>query len=586
VLFVAYEASHMRLFIHVAKALRLQSSLVPILYCPYALPDEHEYRRVCIEAGIEYLQGHTAYGGRAALEQDIHTLAVRYSEAVAQVVPFVRPDLKEWVSRITGQTNPRYLISLQHQVLRSRASVRSILAKWESELPETVCHAVLRDFAFWLEAYRIELQWARELIARARVCAVVLAEHIAERDSVVWLRAAYEQGIIPVVLAQHTVSRKATFQTYSQDWAYAARNPVNAIFLEHFPQWRSGDGEVELSRLPASRALAQEWWGLSMPTPWVANSDPLTGIWVESRFLAQLYMREGVKRRYITVVGSPQLDKLAQALRPPLYGEKSEVWERLRLSRSEPLIICALPSNLYPRRRANGWMTYEELICDYLKQLQQLKNVRSVCALHPSADDAIVELLEAWKVSYVRDELVELLPHAKVYLVSGSSTAVWALACGVPVIDYDVYQLNHPLGSYEDGVYRVISAQQLQEILREIDGHFAPVGQRHKSEKFSELAHSAKKHAAYYGVLDGRCVERILAGISELVRRRLPMPQLQSFYDLELRETKELLKALDEMGSVQRRGGRADNYGFLLSGNGKGELVGCRHVPSVCGGEM
>jgi hypothetical protein len=194
--------------------------------------------------------------------------------------------------------------------------------------------------------------------------------------------------------------------------------------------------------------------------------------------------------------------------------------------------------------------------------------------------------LEAWKVSYVRDELVELLPHAKVYLVSGSSTAVWALACGVPVIDYDVYQLNHPLGGYEDGVYTVISPEQLREILREIDGHFAAAGRRQKSEKFSELAHSAKKHAAYYGVLDGRCVERIVAGISELVRRRLPMPQLQGFYDLELRETEALLKALDEMGPGHCRGGIADNHGFLLSGNGKRELGGCGHIPSVRGAEM
>ena len=184
VLFVAYEASQMELFIQIAQSLRLQSCIVPILYCPYALPNEMSYRRACTEAGIEYLQEHTVHGGRNAFSEEVEVLAIRYSEPAVEVYPHVRPDLQEWLAKLSGYVDSAAVMHLWNRRARTRAQVQKVLEDWEKELSEQEYSDTLQRFAFWLETYLTELCVARALVSQRQVGAIILAEHIAERDSV------------------------------------------------------------------------------------------------------------------------------------------------------------------------------------------------------------------------------------------------------------------------------------------------------------------------------------------------------------------------------------------------------------------
>lgn len=542
VLFIAYEAPQIEMFLEVAKALRLGGSLVPILYCPYALPKSENYQQLCAQNGIEYLQEHTALGGRTDLMAKLQVMSLRYSGPVAQVDATIHDDIFLCPKGLGGYAYDFNAISkCVSKARRNREKTKLLLRQWRISLPQDQYQEAVRKFQFWLRTYQWKLKLARAVVERLRVAAIILAEHIAERDSVVWQRVASESGIATVVLAQHTISRSATVQAYARNPEYCAGEPVNAIFLQYFPQWENNTRGHCLIRLPAPQALAQEWWGMAMPNPWVANADDGLSIWVESRFLADLYIQEGVPAQAISVVGSPQLDKLARILRPPIYGEKSDILSAIDVDISKPLVVCALPSNLYPQRQAGNWDTYEELICDYLEKIRRLKHVSYVCALHPSVEDKYEELLKKWAIPSVRGRLWEILPHAKVYITSMSSTIAWALACGIPVINYDAYGLDYKFGTEEHGVYNVKAPEVFGEILREIDDHFASTLRSGMSAKLVRLTKQARRHAEYYGRLDGRCLERILAGIYGLVRQRLPTPRSMKFWDWEMCECEQLL---------------------------------------------
>ena len=546
VLFVAYEASQIKLFICIGKSLRLNTSYVPILYCPYALPGAELYRECCYRAGIEYLQGHTPFGGRTDLVSDVTRLAIRYSQPVARIVPVPRKEVAEWVKKAPGYPRFSDFVQKESQLRQVRYRIQEVLRKWSCVPDAKLRRQVLQEFSFWLETYGMELSIARLLIDQLRVTVIVLAEHIAERDSIVWLRVAAERGIAVTVIAQHLADRRGTVGTYSSRIEYSLEHPANQDLTKLFPHWRLAEYGNRLVRVPAPQALAQEWWGIAMTRPWVVNSEPLRSVWVESDFLAESYMLEGVRGSYLSTVGSPHLDQLAQITKPQTYAEKSEVWEQLEIDRRKPLLLCALPANLYPDRRGWECATYRELVDRWLQSLRKVKNLSVLVALHPSAGGELEAQVKNWQIPYIHGASPDVLPHASVYVACISSTISWALACGIPVVNCDAYGLEYGIFQKAHGVWTVRTCYEFEQALSELDVYFTINESKRDSTKFAQLQKAARQHAPYFGRLDGLSMERIIAGICELARRKIPVPAKWGYSQQEMRDCSALLRWLRE----------------------------------------
>lgn len=547
VLFVAYEASQMDLFICIGRSLRLNTSYVPILYCPYALPGAEQYRECCYRAGIEYLQGHTAFGGRTDLVGDITRLAIRYSQPVARIVPLPRKEVSEWVDKAPGYPRFSEFVEKESQLRQIRHRVQEVLRKWSCMADAKLRRGVLQEFSFWLETYEMDLKIARLLTDQLRVTLIVLAEHVAERDSIVWLRVAAERGIAVTVIAQHLADRRGTVVTYSSRIEYSLEHPANQDLTELFPHWLLEEGNNRLVRVPAPQALAQEWWGIAMTRPWIINSEPLRSVWVESDFLAESYMLEGVRGSYLSTVGSPHLDRLAQIIRPQTYAEKSEVWEQLETDRRKPLLVCALPANLYPDRKGWECATYQELIDRWLQSLRKVKNLSLLVALHPSAGRELEAQVKNWQIPHIRGALQDVLPHASVYVACMSSTISWALACGVPVVNCDAYGLEYSIFQKAHGILTLRTCYEFEQALSELDVYFTINEANRHSAKFARLQTVARQHSPYFGRLDGLSMERIIAGICELARRKIPVPAKWDHSQREMRDCSALLRQLREI---------------------------------------
>jgi hypothetical protein len=546
VLFVAYEASQIELFIEIARFIRLRTSFVPIVYCPYALPKAEIYAQQCCQAGIEYLQAHTSLGGRINLAEIIEKLAVRYSQPVATIEPGCRGEVAEWAKGSPGYPQWASVARQRKRIGQTRAEVRKVLEKWMSLRSDEVREQAISEFSLWLGTYQLEMEIAHQLVERLRVAVIVLAEHVAERDSGMWLRTAAEHGIPAIVMAQHVAARQGTVGTYACRFEYSMLHPANKVLVEFFPHWRLDYDGYELVRLPAGQALAQEWWGIAMPRPWVVNSEPLNGVWLESEFLAELYRMEGVEGKYISVVGSPHLDRLAQIITGQIYVERSDVWDELEIDLSKPLLLCALPANLYPQRKAWRFESYLELVCHWLEVLRRVKNLSVLVSLHPSAGSELSDWVARRGFPFVRGQLTEILPRASVYIASMSSTIAWALACGVPVINYDVYCLNYRFFRQEHGCLTVQSHLEFEQLLAEIDVYFAGRAKPGESSRIARLEKNARRHAEYYGRLDGLSIERIVAGIWELSRRKVPVPMARNYWQGEIRDCTILRQWLQE----------------------------------------
>src|SRR5262249_8500449 len=105
-------------------------------------------------------------------------------------------------------------------------------------------------------------------------------------------------------------------------------------------------------------------------------------------------------------------------------------------------------------------------------------------------------------VKFTWQPTAELIPLCDLYVASISATIRWALACGIPVINYDTYRYRY--GDYDaaPGLVSVESLQEFQQVITRFveDPLFA-----------AELAERQTAAMGQWGILDDKLEDRFAA---------------------------------------------------------------------------
>jgi hypothetical protein len=94
------------------------------------------------------------------------------------------------------------------------------------------------------------------------------------------------------------------------------------------------------------------------------------------------------------------------------------------------------------------------------------------------------------------------VPLCDLYVASVSSTIRWAIACGKPVINYDVYQYGYADYVGVAGVLLVRTRMEFRDALRKLSGD---------ASVRDKLAERQRNDSSRWGMLDGRSGRRIVA---------------------------------------------------------------------------
>jgi hypothetical protein len=119
--------------------------------------------------------------------------------------------------------------------------------------------------------------------------------------------------------------------------------------------------------------------------------------------------------------------------------------------------------------------------------------------------------LEGLPIAIDLDETARLVPLCDVYVACVSATVRWAIACGIPTVNYDAYRYG-----FEDykGVVGVIGVTTKDEFVNTI---------RHVTtdpEFRRKLADQQRQVAADWACLDGKSGKRIIGLIEKTIRAR------------------------------------------------------------------
>lgn len=378
----------------------------------------------------------------------------------------------------------------------------------------------LTDASWWRAAARALrdtlrpfylLRTYRRLLQRHKVDLVVVTEDSVAGRSRALVEAARRAGV-PILLLPFTIPNP---QEAIRILGRNRRNQVRwlaGIVAAVRPNWIMQAAEDRLIRLPALQAIANELAGTAPARPWIDNAGPAT-IAVESRAMLKRYRAMGLPERQLALTGSLADRALELSLRQR-SERQATLRARFQLS-DRPLLLCALPPDQLTHGGAvSEFGSYHELMAAWSAALASVADRFAVVVRpHPRVDASVLAPVRQSHLALCWDDTATLMPLCDLYVAAISATIRWAVACGRPVLNYDVFQCHYDDYVGVRGVLNVSDVAAFNQALADLAGN---------PERLASMAAAQSSDARDWGCLDGESSRRIEGLIDQLLRPAAP----------------------------------------------------------------
>ncbi len=362
-----------------------------------------------------------------------------------------------------------------------------------------------------------------DAVFRQRDCAaIVLCEDNVELDTAVWIAVARQHGVRSVIVP-YTISNTAEFaESYVHHPPYQVEATLeNRIVARHFTEWTLSYKGRRFLRSNYAKIVAVEQLGLTPPNPWLLNSGNADAIAVESAAMSDYYRAAGIPASQLVETGS-LTDDVITAVLPEVEAKRRSLLREFGLPEDRPLLLCALPpdQNTYNRPRCE-FTDFDDLIGFWGACLAGVAEWNVVVRPHPKTAPDRLGALRRHGMPITDADTAALIPLCDLYVASVSATIRWAIACGKPVINYDVYQYGYQDYAGVEGVALVNTRTEFRDLLNRLTGN---------GEVRAAMTAVQRQVAARWAWLDGQSGSRLIALLcgEKVSRSASEMPRVGS----------------------------------------------------------
>lgn len=398
--------------------------------------------------------------------------------------------------------DPRELTTMLRQMLEMRVRVHRLRAVGRREALELAYRGAAMS-AQYTRYLRLFLRF----IKRRGFDAVLLPEDVVGHIWPVAIAAAHKRGIPALVLPYTLANREEAVQSLKGLDDYQTRN--NELAARVYPRWRYQNGDVDLVRLPSGHIFAHEELGISPPDPWMMNSGFADRILVDSRASLDYFTAGGVPGDRQVVVGSVSQDRMF-GLRQQRMLHLQELRAELGLAGEKPLLlISGCPNQLSASVPFCEFATMQEVANFVGESVAPLAVHYDVLVRpHPNFME-FGEMLQRFGLRTTAKPTAALVPLSDLFIAFASATIRWAIACGIPTVNYDVFHYGYRDFSTAAGVVMVADGAEFRQLVQAL----SPA-----SPRLATLAASAKRDSAHWSLMDGESLLRIEHQIHEARR--------------------------------------------------------------------
>jgi hypothetical protein len=368
---------------------------------------------------------------------------------------------------------------------------------------------VMADAAFMEHVYRRFLAFFQETLASTRTDALLIPEDIVGNLWPVAIKAGHEAGVPTVVFPYTLANKEEAFQSLKDQPSYQTDRNQIAVML--YPRWRLVERGADLVRLPSAHIFAHERLGIAPPDPWMMNSGFADAIGVDSKASYDYFLAGGIPAEQMRIVGSVSQDQMFDR-RQKRAAHLDTLRSELKLSGSKPvLLVSGCPNQLAAAVPFCEFTTIGEVATHVGESLAPLAaHYHLVVRAHPNFPE-FGAMLQRFGIASTMSPTASLVPLADVFVAFASATIRWAIACGIPTVNYDVFHYGYGDFAAAKGVATVAGGSEFRSLVRTLVPGADPV---------RTLAANADEDREHWSVMDGGSLARIEDEIYQARTRR------------------------------------------------------------------
>lgn len=362
-----------------------------------------------------------------------------------------------------------------------------------------------RQFSYW----RKRIRSLEDLAIKTKAQCLFLGGDIAGTDTSAVIQAGKNLNI-PSIAVVNWLGNFEAINMYYLNPEHHLNSLFNIAASICFPQWSTCYNKRRILKLPGANIFAAELAGLGHKSPWLLHSGKVSGIAVEGEKMKKDAVAMGLNAAMVHATGTIQNDLMFELIQNRLKN-RDELLSSLGLPTNRQTIVTAIPPDMLKRRDNSAqvecdFSVFNDLVEFWISSLTDL-GCNVVVSLHPSLSRCHFSFIEREGVRICSREVSTLIPLSDIYVASISATINWAIACGIPVVNYDVYRFAYK--DYVDAraVLPTQDKSEFRALLARItsDENFLKYVSREQTEVSTSWAR-----------LDGKSAERIDRLITDL----------------------------------------------------------------------
>lgn len=347
---------------------------------------------------------------------------------------------------------------------------------------------------------------------REGVSLLVLGGDIAGTDTAAVIKAGHRMKIKSVAFVNWLGNYEAA-SIYRSNPDYHVTHFFNRLAARLYPRWSHTHEGKSFLKIPGPEIIVHELLKLAPVNPWVLHSGEVDAIAVEGNVMKEAAVAMNLDPERLHATGSMQNDEMSEILKQKASHVQS-LYRELGIQTEKPVLLTALPPDFLYEVSGNhmcpdcDFRKYSELVKFWIGSLGKVTTHQVIVSLHPSVNPEKFRYIEDFGVRIADKRIPELIPLADIFIACVSATINWAIACGVPVINYDVYRYKY--SDYVDapGVLTIEEQSEFLELVRKMTTD---------TDFYQKVKSAQVEDAPRWAVLDGHTQERIRSLIDSLI---------------------------------------------------------------------
>lgn len=263
--------------------------------------------------------------------------------------------------------------------------------------------------------------------------------------------------------------------------------------------WLYTYNQKTLMRLPYKIIQYYEKYNITPPLPWVSESNnSRIPILTESKNLEHHYLAQGFKKDELLFVGSESFTEIAE------YRNNKDIQLiKLKLDPDKKTVVIAPPMwhNKITQTKFQTLDNLREFI--YQKVYEYSNNKWNIMiSPHPRDNiDAVKKMANKFNFTVFTEGTNKTIGMSDLFIATISGTIRYALACGIPVINYDVYNLDYT--DFKQSATKTVFTEQ--NFLNELESHLC------NEECYQSERKKYTLDMKNWGLMDDKFEERFLS---------------------------------------------------------------------------